>query len=120
MTTRYAEEMVNKLQALGSSDQIALYYEGRGIKAETCHSMACVVAVDALETYGFKASVTPTSLWIQKDSDYAYGAETDDVEFERNSPLGEFISRFDHGDFPNLISVSRSQASPLYWVLGLD
>lgn len=105
------EDRVQKLIAEGSTEQIALKFIQRGIKADCGNAEACAIAVYLLEE--LNKELPPDSLIVVSvpggvGMDYieVFAGRRRDrrtVHFPETSPLGSFAELFDNAEWPELI-----------------
>lgn len=89
-------DVVNKLVALGSADQIALFFEGEEIVGEPTFTDACPVANYVRRETGRRVLASWSGI-------YAFGhADRLEVEFGFE-PIGAFMRKFDSLSYPALI-----------------
>jgi hypothetical protein len=110
-------EVLDKLNSLGSPDQIALFFQQEGIQAEPGRSETCAVAeYIRQETQVSKVIVTPTSVSMLVDKFLPPLAATpwdtesfhfkDEVDYPTPPTVQEFINKFDAGEYPQLLSLT--------------
>lgn len=88
--------MIDKLRALGSPDQIALYFTEQGISGRPAVVNACLISQWFKRETDRSASVTAARVFHGRDTvqlDYVSGRD----------PVSLFVVAFDRGDYPALI-----------------
>lgn len=105
-------ELLDKLAALGSADQIALHFADLGILAQPCRAGHCAVAVylqratgigsgDTADSEGLNVGLGVASIWRDSMS----GAAED---YPLPVVVSEFVGNFDNLDYPGLVDWSRT------------
>lgn len=94
------ENWVDKLEALGSSQQIALYLESLGIKALPADAFNCAIAQAGEQQIDKFLSVTPSTICAFP----TYADEPIEEVSIIGSPIQDFVSEFDQGYYPELVA----------------
>lgn len=95
--THSAEELLDKLATLGSADQIASFLEEQKIVGVPCRASGCAIANYLTRETGLMASVGESGGRL-----FEPGVK-EQIQWDCNGPIGEFIRAFDNGQYPNLI-----------------
>ena len=90
-------DCIDKLQALGSSQQIADFFEQEGIRGTRKNSFKCAAAVYLKRETGLDRMCV-SAHWAAQ-----YGEPDTTVLIHWYSPLEQFIREFDRGQHPKLV-----------------
>lgn len=100
MTSLTVVDVVDKLEALGSSEQIALFLEQEGVKGVRNCPSACAIAEFVGDACGAPlVRVTAQSITAQR---FGHAAECAPIYID--GPIIDFILDFDEGRYPELVS----------------
>lgn len=94
-------ELVDKLESLGSSEHIAMFFEQQGIKADQANAFSCAVAKYVQNGTGASfATVTPQKVCTYPCNDIDPADEVSII----GSPVSHFVHDFDRGKYPELVA----------------
>lgn len=87
----------DKLLQFETADEIAAFLKSEGVKAMRAMSTSCAIADWMTTTTGEAVYVNHSEMWRNSWSNGTIALHA------HNPALGEFIQRFDHGYYPELI-----------------
>lgn len=91
-------EVINKLQTLGSSKQVAQFFEANEVKGQLNRTSTCPVARYV------RAQTAPELVMVNSLAVAVVdGNVTDQVRIDSGSPVSRFVQDFDRGMYPELI-----------------
>lgn len=104
-------DVIGKLEALGSSRQIADFLEEQGVKATMKHANSCAIAryVEGQVGVGVRVGHRSTQLKHPRESTTVTEGETtwhydyQQAEYLEGSPITDFVADFDAGKYPALV-----------------
>lgn len=94
-------ELLAKLAALGDPQQVAYFLEGEGIEAVPCSSSSCAIAVYLRRETGIgELAVGDANVVVW------YSGAVPDMVVPLPYVVQDFVSAFDHLEFPGLLDNS--------------
>lgn len=96
-------DVVNKLRTQGSSDQIAVLFEAEQVRGVRKRASLCPVANYIRRETGQDVRAHPLMITVITDGRGKHLRFAPIVSVGPRDPVGQFMARFDEGDYPELV-----------------